>query len=165
MNRRHTIVGGPDVPHRGLARAFSMIELVIVVSIIAVVAAIAIPRFGTFVETAQDNGDAGELAKLRRAIEHYREEHGAYPGGLTLERQLTQFTDENGSVSATRTHRYRFGPYLRSAPSTYSSGVSGAVLLNKKTLSAARWLYFEKDGAIVSKADAIARVELEQELD
>jgi prepilin-type N-terminal cleavage/methylation domain-containing protein len=101
-------------------RGFSLIELVIVVVIIGIIAAIAIPRMSRGTAGAADSALGGNLSVLRNAIELYATEHaGTFPGNhatATIENQLTQFTDDAGATSATKTGNYVYGPYLRKIP-------------------------------------------------
>ncbi len=104
-------------------RGFSLIELVIVVVIIAIIGAIAIPKMSRGTSGAADSAVRGNLNVLRNAIELFASEHGGkFPeqigtaGTDTIEKQLTQFTDDNGVVSATRTATAVYGPYLRKVP-------------------------------------------------
>ena len=61
-------------------RAFSLIELVIVVVILGIIRAIAIPRMSRGAVGAADSGAISDLAVLRSAIDLYQAEHdGTYP--------------------------------------------------------------------------------------
>lgn len=101
---------------------FSLIELVIVVVIIGIIAAIAIPRMSRGTAGAGDSALSGNLAAMRNAIELFASEHGGkFPGEIggasdTVDKQLTQYSDIDGGVSATRTTTHIYGPYLRSVP-------------------------------------------------
>ena len=85
-----------------IGRGFSLIELVIVVVIIGVISAIAIPRFQNMGEKTGVNALQLNLKEMRRAIDHYHAEHGAYPLLDKFTDQLTKYTDISGNVSATR---------------------------------------------------------------
>lgn len=102
-------------------RAFSLVELVIVVVIIGIVAAIAVPRMAGASSGASRAALRATLANVRAAMEVYYAEHGAYPGaisagapdGESFVGQLTQYTDESGNYHTTYGTPYLFGPYLR----------------------------------------------------
>ena len=64
-------------------RAFSLIELVIVIIILGVISAIAIPRMMEGADNAAVTGAAADLAVLRGALEMARYEHAAYPADAT----------------------------------------------------------------------------------
>ena len=64
-------------------KAFTLIELVIVVTILAILAAVAIPVFGILQKQAKDAATKGALAAMREAIQLYRMNEiarGAQPG-------------------------------------------------------------------------------------
>src|SRR4051812_50208690 len=104
---------------------FSLIELVIVVVIIGIIAAIAIPRLSRGSAGAADSALAGNLTVLRNAVDLYATEHGGtYPALATFEAQLTQYTDNSGATSASKTATHIYGPYLRKVP-TLPVGPSG----------------------------------------
>ncbi len=93
--------------HPNHRRAFSLIELVIVVVIIGVLAAIAIPRMSSGADGAKNNALKANLTVLRQAIELHKAEVGTYPAVAALEASLTGTTDVSGVT---------YGPYLRSVP-------------------------------------------------
>src|SRR5262245_42185590 len=96
---------------------FSLIELVIVVVIIAIIGAIAIPRLSRGSAGAADSSLVGNLRVLRSAIDLYASEHGGtFPAAATIATQLTQYSDDAGATSATKTGNYIYGPYIRSIP-------------------------------------------------
>src|SRR5436853_7899918 len=85
-------------------RGFSLIELVIVVVIIAIIGAIAIPRLSRGAAGAADSALVGNLRILRSAVDLYASEHGGtFPGAATIATRLTQYTDDQGNTSASKT--------------------------------------------------------------
>lgn len=108
--------------HGGRVRAFSLVELVIVVTIIGVLASIAVPRISGAATGANSAALQATLASVRKAIDMYYAEHGSYPGydpstkaplGKWFTRQLTMYSDADGNTNATFSTTYEFGPYLR----------------------------------------------------
>ena len=102
--------------------AFSLVELVMVVTIIGIVAAIAVPRLASASGTASANALRATLANVRKAIDVYFAEHGSFPGylpgtttpdGTRFAQQLLEYTDETGASNTTYGYPYVFGPYLR----------------------------------------------------
>ncbi|MFQ5413801.1 MAG: type II secretion system protein [Phycisphaerae bacterium] len=103
-------------------RAFSLVELVIVVVIIGMISAIAVPRISQASTSAQRNALLATLSTVRRAIDVYFAEHDQYPGyvpgtttpdGARFVQQLTLYSDAAGATSATYGSPYVYGPYLR----------------------------------------------------
>ena len=98
----------------GHARAFSLLEVVIVVAIVAMLAAIAIPRFGAGTRHSEESALKKDLDCLRTAIEHYAVEHlGSYP---TKVAQLLQYSDADGNTSTKPDTLHIFGPYIHNIP-------------------------------------------------
>ena len=102
--------------------AFSLVELVMVVTIIGIVAAIAVPRMASASGTASANALRATLTNVRKAIDCYYAEHGSFPGylpgtttpdGTRFTQQLLEYTDETGASNATFGYPYVLGPYLR----------------------------------------------------
>jgi prepilin-type N-terminal cleavage/methylation domain-containing protein len=59
--------------------AFTLIELLIVISIIALLAAFTVPVMGRIKRTEYINKTKAEMAKLETAIDSYKATHGFYP--------------------------------------------------------------------------------------
>ncbi len=63
----------------GTRRAFSMVELVIVVAIVAAIAVIVLPRVTGFSDRAKAAAAAAHILRLAGAYEAYHAEFGAWP--------------------------------------------------------------------------------------
>jgi len=135
-------------------RAFSLIELVIVVVIIGIIGAIAIPRMSRGAAGAADSSLIADLAVLRNAIDLYHTEHqGTYPVLATFEAQLTQYTDLNGTTSATKSASAIYGPYLRSVPKLKVKGTGNDSNVVVGTLGGAGgWVYDDTTGSITANS-------------
>lgn len=130
-------------------RAFSMIELVIVVVIIGIIGAIAIPRMSRGASGAADSALVADLAVLRNAIDLYEAEHqGDYPALATFTTQLTQYTDIDGDVSATKDTTHVYGPYLRAVPALKVGSNKGDNTVAASAGGTEGWLYDEDTGDI-----------------
>src|SRR5262249_35197844 len=96
---------------RARIRGFSLIELVIVVVIIAIIGAIAIQRLSGVSAGAADSALVGNLRVLRSATDLYATEHGGtYPAITALPTALTQYSNDQGTFSATKSTSYPYGP-------------------------------------------------------
>ena len=137
--------------HRQL-RAFSLIELVIVIIIMGVISAIAIPRMMKGAENADVTGLQADLAVLRGSIEMYRYEHAAFPAALSIVAQLTTITQKDGLPWASGE---KYGPYVVKIPplktgihkgDTGIVGIAGPPAV--ENAGANGWLYDESVGSI-----------------
>ena len=105
-------------------RAFSLIELVIVVVIIGIIAAIAIPRFGSAAQNSQTASIKGSLKILMSAADVYAAEHdGLSPasnpdGSLDANavNMAARLTANSTAAGATVGPSLPFGPYIRAFP-------------------------------------------------
>jgi prepilin-type N-terminal cleavage/methylation domain-containing protein len=70
--------GSPSEPAR--YRAFTLVELMVVITIIALLMAILLPALGTARQQARRQQVAGQIANLGMAIDAYHTQFSAYPG-------------------------------------------------------------------------------------
>lgn len=135
------------------SRAFSLIELVIVVVIIGIIAAIAIPRMSRGAAGASDSALSGNLAVLRNAIDMFATEHGGvYPSKADIVDQLTKYTDDAGTASATKSSTAIYGPYLREIPPLPVGANKGASGIGASAGAGIGWIYDETTGRIYANA-------------
>lgn len=118
-------------------RAFTLVELLIVIIIIGILAAVAIPNFGSASQDAKLAALDQNLTCIRAAIELYYHQHNdQYPGDSTstthrataagaaaahtddadaFVKQLTVYSDTNGNTCAEKSANFPYGPYIRKA--------------------------------------------------
>lgn len=109
-----------------MKKAFSLVELMIVVAILGIVAAIVFPEFQNYVQTAKEAAAKDNLRILREAIQRYAAEHNGIPPGyfdgtsgeLLFHVQLIYSTNAEGqsSGSPATTETHPLGPYLSQLP-------------------------------------------------
>jgi general secretion pathway protein G len=100
-------------------KAFTLVEILIVVVIMAVLAATIIPQFTASTKDAQEATAIFNLNALRSQIQMYRTQHGGSPPAtLSL---LTVKTNSNHTTTGTPT----LGPYLLRIPENSFNGQSG----------------------------------------
>lgn len=105
-----------------MTRAFSMIELVIVVVIAGIIAAIAVPRMSGYTERARERRVVVDLGTMQKAAALFKAEHHGLAIGhnaareavsaTILAQRLTTQSNELGWFGGTTI----FGPYLRDMP-------------------------------------------------
>ena len=92
---------------------FTLVELIIVVSVLAILAALVIPKFTDASVRAQTAATQDQLRSVRNVLEHYKLDHNdTYPDIGDLWDAVTATTDADGTLNAAGD----FGPYIRSAP-------------------------------------------------
>ena len=64
------------------AKAFTLIELIVVLAIIALLAAVAVPRYFNSVQRAKEAALKQNLNVMRDAIDKYYGDYGSYPKAL-----------------------------------------------------------------------------------
>ena len=96
----------------GPLKAFTLVELLIVVLILGILAAVVVPQFADASSDSRLSTLATDLRMIRGQIELYRLQHnGDHPINVgQFERQMTEQTDADGTSGT------EFGPYLKSIP-------------------------------------------------
>jgi len=115
-------------------KAFSLVELLIVVVILGILAAIVLPRFSNASAVARASMLADNLRVIRMQLAVYKGQHGGvapgYPGGnpngtpteALFLAQMTQASKPSGQTAAPGTPGYDYGPYLREMPADPING-------------------------------------------
>jgi general secretion pathway protein G len=144
-------------------KAFSLVELLIVLMIIGILAAIAIPKFSNASQIARENSVKEDLRLMRTQLGVYKTQHPVFPGypagdmnqaptaALAVD-QLLKYTDSLGNVSDTGTALYKWGPYLDAIPKNPMNGHSDFKILGAGDAftpdGTTGWLYQPATGTI-----------------
>src|SRR5436190_1471844 len=122
-------------------RAFTLIEILIVVVILGILATIVLPEFSNASNTARDSALKDDLRYLRTQVAVYKAQHHdvapGYPGGDKTKpatasdfvAQMTTHTDDAGNVSALGDATYKYGPYLNAVPANPLTKLTGVRLV------------------------------------
>ena len=94
-----------NIPARHRRRAFTLIELLLVLVILGVLAGIVVPRFGGQTERARETAAQSQIATFGTALDAYEIDMGNYPKGKNGLQEL---------VVAPRNSSTWKGPYLKS---------------------------------------------------
>ena len=100
------------------SRAFTLVEILIVVMILGILAAIVIPRFTTASDSARTNALRSEMQNLRKIVALYKEQHGRLPNLVPDWDDFTQTTTTAGKT---------YGPYITQIPRNMRNGRSNVV--------------------------------------
>jgi prepilin-type N-terminal cleavage/methylation domain-containing protein len=158
-------------------KAFSLIELVIVIVILGIILAIAVPRISSGTKSAGESALRSNLSTIRTAIDSYYVEHNrVYPADVgdginsrkkfeTFLNHLTLYSDADGIVSSDKDPSFPLGPYIRRDVPEMTVGVNaGSNDIRFKDsddpISAnpgepEGWFYNVRTGEIIANADEV----------
>lgn len=80
---------------RKVRKAFTLVEILIVVVILGILAAIVVPQFTSATEEARTGNLESQVKTIDSALELYRARTGSYPGGPTAVPDSAVFTTLN----------------------------------------------------------------------
>ncbi len=109
-------------------KAFSLIELLIVISILGIMAAIVLPMFRDNIQKTKEAAAKDSLRILRTVIETYAAKNNGIPPGYT-DNDPTQMPQ---GINVFR-QLVNPGGYLKSMPENPFNGMNGLVAVNNST--------------------------------
>ena len=145
-------------------KGFSLVEIILVVTLLGILAAIVVPSFQDHTTNAKESSVKSNLKTIRSQLEIYKLHHGGLPPGYvnaaeapitTLVLQLTATSSVTGAVSASKipADPYLYGPYLKKIPENPYNGLNTITYVSGGTeFSAAAdgtssgWLYKKETG-------------------
>ena len=136
-------------------RAFTLVEILVVVVILGILGAIVVPQFSTASEESRDSALKQNLLRMRQQIEYYSQQHnGDHPTLANFIDQMTLATDEAGAIIAPGTPGPHLGPYLQKMP---RNPYTDTIPLGSGAVGTSAWFYDETTGHIAPNDSAERR--------
>ena len=145
-------------------KAFTLVEVILVVTILGILAALVMPTFQGHLVKARESAAKDNIRAIRSQIELYKLQHKGIPPGYVngsgaptalLELQFTATTAETGAASPSTvpSEPYLYGPYIKRLPENSFNKLSNIDYVPEATdFSAAvdgtssGWLYKKETG-------------------
>jgi len=147
-------------------KGFTLVELLLVVSILGILAALVVPSFQGNVVEAKESASKSNLGTMRSQLELYKMQHNGYPPGYvngagapiaTVPLQFTGTTTATGQVSPNTVPSapFLYGPYLKRIPENPFNKLNTIIYVAEATAFSAAadgtssgWLYKKETGEI-----------------
>jgi general secretion pathway protein G len=123
------------------SRAFTLVEILIVIIILGILATIVIPQFTSASHQAKENSLRDDLRFMRSQVGLFKAEHRdvppGYPGGdrtvaptaTDFEDQMTLSTDGYCATNPVRTPVFKYGPYLSRMPANPINNLTTVIVV------------------------------------
>ena len=153
MNRQSpSAEASPSRPRRARSRrAFTLIEVLMVVTALTIIAGVVVPQVTTVMDDARHSAMLKDLREFTFAIERYRMDHNGLPPDLIQDEkliQLLQTTDGDGNVGSGPL--YPYGPYLLTVPRNALNNVTRVFRVNtappSNLANRVGWIYHPATG-------------------
>ena len=149
INRRKAVT-----QRRG-TRAFTLVEVLIVVIILGILASIVIPRFVSATDESRENALKMNLYRIRTQLQLYHTQHNDnWPTLAAFEDEMTLSSNASGTTAAVGTPGFPFGPYLRALPNNPETGAS---TVGNGAVGSSDWYYDETVGGFYANDTAESR--------
>lgn len=104
-------------------KAFTLVEILIVVIILGILAAVVIPQFSEASADTRASSVMSDLRMIRAQIQLYKAQHtDTY--ATDFENQMIKYTDVDGNTATAYTSTFRFGPYMLKVPPNPYTGIN-----------------------------------------
>ncbi|MDH4241666.1 MAG: prepilin-type N-terminal cleavage/methylation domain-containing protein [Phycisphaerae bacterium] len=148
-------------------KAFTLVEILIVVTILGILAAVVLPTLQGHTASARESTAKDSLRTMRVQIEMYKLQHAGVPPGYIngaaapeafLPLQFTGTTTVTGQASPNKvpTTPFLYGPYLRKLPENPFNNLSNITYVDQATSFAVAvdgtssgWLYKKETGEFI----------------
>lgn len=85
-------------------KGFTLVELLVTISIIAILAAIGISTYSNLQKSGRDATRKSDLAVIQSALEQYHADQGVYPSTITFDSPLTNQVGISPTPSPVKTY-------------------------------------------------------------
>ena len=145
-------------------KAFTLIEVILVVTILGILAAMVLPTFSDHASSARESAAKSNLMTLRSQIELYKLQHNGVPPGYVdgagapvamVELQLVGTSASGGAASPSTVPAgpFIYGPYVKKIPKNPFNNLSTIAYVAQATAFSAAvngtssgWLYKKETG-------------------
>lgn len=138
-----------------MKKAFSIIELMLIVAVLGILAALVMPSFSHHIQASKEAAAKDNLRILRNAIQIYAAKHNDSPPGYvenylnvygSFDMQMLNYTDAAGNISFKKSAKYPLGPYLNAIPENPFNNLAAVSILGDtepfpKATGTCGWIY------------------------